>query len=394
MAVRSPLALLFLLGKIDLELVPSYVHSPACTNRISDLHKIPFHQPIGRGYILLTSILACETIRFASEVWIRTFWSSRGLGHQRRTILPVIGCFTGYFIIAVSSVGFLLAGSEWERFQALFPKVSGSILGGGHIADLKQVFILLTTVVLFLAHSILTFVNKFDSRPEPHECIIRSDGQASRRTSHEGCQNTPPLRKAEPDSRTWDKGTVIPTIDCHCFRTFDPQRDGFDSSAYENDDVLEQDLNTLDKRAAALKAHATYKNYNVCFISMQMDWNALMERARRLHSRREGRGYTCIGAIDAQKLAQKRWKLLRMADELEAGDLRFEHYIPGKPWHHEGYKDEVLTIHRIRGDCTLDHLKYWPLGVHFQKPENTSKFQLYIREYLLIYCHRAYPSLG
>ncbi len=31
---------------------------------------------------------------------------------------------------------------------------------------------------------------------------------------------------------------------------FDPQRDGFDSSAYENDDVLEQDLNTLDKRAA------------------------------------------------------------------------------------------------------------------------------------------------
>ena len=42
-----------------------------------------------------------------------------------------------------------------------------------------------------------------------------------------------------------------------------------------------------------------------------------------------------------------------MADELEADDIRFEHYIPGKPWHHEWYKDEVLAIHQIPRDCIL-----------------------------------------
>lgn len=148
----------------------------------------------------------------------------------------------------------------------------------------------------------------------------------------------------------------------------DPQRgDGFESSAFENDDVLEQELNTFDKRAVALTAHATYKHYNVCFVSMQMDWNALMVQARKRNTRRGGRGYTYITAIDAQKLAQKPWKLLRMADELEAGDLRFEHYIAGEPWRHEYYRDEVLAIHRIPRDCVLGTFRLedkdnWQMG--------------------------------
>jgi hypothetical protein len=65
--------------------------------------------------------------------WIRPLWSLRGLEHQKSTsskhrCLLYIGSFTGYFIIAISSVGFLVTGSELERLQALLPKVGGPIL--------------------------------------------------------------------------------------------------------------------------------------------------------------------------------------------------------------------------------------------------------------------------
>ena len=55
--------------------------------------------------------------------WIRPFWFSRGLEYQRRTTSWVIGGFTADFVIAISSVGFLVAGSELERLQILFLEV-------------------------------------------------------------------------------------------------------------------------------------------------------------------------------------------------------------------------------------------------------------------------------
>lgn len=65
--------------------------------------------------------------------WLRPLWSLRGLEHQKLTTskrycLLYIGSFTGYFIIAISSVGFLVAGSELEGLQALFPMVGGTSL--------------------------------------------------------------------------------------------------------------------------------------------------------------------------------------------------------------------------------------------------------------------------
>lgn len=76
------------------------------------------------------------------------------------------------------------------------------------MADLEQVFILSTTFLLFLAYFVQTFANKFDSRPESHDYISRSDGQASRHTSNEGIQNTPPSRKTDPGSHTWDEEII------------------------------------------------------------------------------------------------------------------------------------------------------------------------------------------
>ena len=70
------------------------------------------------------------------------------------------------------------------------------------------------------------------------------------------------------DSHSYSRLSLLPNVD------LGPKGDGFDSSAYENDDVLEQNLNRLDEQAAALKAlkalkaHAIYKDYNVCFIIM------------------------------------------------------------------------------------------------------------------------------
>ena len=56
-----------------------------------------------------------------------------------------------------------------------------------------------------------------------------------------------------------------------------------------------------------------------------MDWDVSTERSRRRHSRREGKGHscinTCISAIDARKLAQKQWDLPRMGDGFDVGSL-------------------------------------------------------------------------
>ncbi len=181
---------------------------------------------------------------------------------------------------------------------------------------------------------------------------------------------TPVLLRAW-DRRSW---SALPLLDDG---NLDPQGNGFHTYVYddEDDDALEQDLDTLEKRAAALEAHATYdkkkKGYKVCFVSMQMDWDALMERARKIHNRRKElslEGYTYITAIDAQKLSQKKWNLLRMAEELEAGNIQLEHYIPGgAPWNHRWYKDEVLAIDRIPGDCILGTFRLedkdnWQMG--------------------------------
>lgn len=64
------------------------------------------------------------------------------------------------------------------------------------------------TFLLFLAYYIQTFASKFDSRPESHDYTTRSDGQASRHTSSEGPQNTPPSRKTDPRSHTWDEEII------------------------------------------------------------------------------------------------------------------------------------------------------------------------------------------
>lgn len=160
--------------------------------------------------------------------------------------------------------------------------------------------------------------------------------------------------------RAWDRcsWSGLPLLDDG---NLDPRGSGFHTHTYDDDDALEQVLDTLEKRAAALEAHATYdkkkEGYKVCFISMQMDWDALMERARKIHNRRKDislEGYTYITAIDAQKLSQKKWNLLRMADELEAGNIQLEGYISGgAPWNHRWYQHEVLAIDRIPGDCIL-----------------------------------------
>ena len=143
----------------------------------------------------------------------------------------------------------------------------------------------------------------------------------------------------------------------------DLRGNGFRTYTYDDDDddALEKALDTFEKRAAALEAHATYdrkgKGCRICFISMQMDWDAVMERARRMHARQEkqGReGRTYITAIDARKLAQKKWNLLRMADELEVHNVELEYYVPGgAPWNHRWYQDEVLAIDQIPRDCIL-----------------------------------------
>jgi len=72
------------------------------------------------------------------------------------------------------------------------------------VADPKKVVVLSTTFLLCLAQSIKQLANKVDSRPESNDRTARSDGHASIHTSSEGSQNTPPSRKAEPDSHTWD----------------------------------------------------------------------------------------------------------------------------------------------------------------------------------------------
>ena len=132
--------------------------------------------------------------------WILAFSPLRGLERQKRTTsknrrLLLMGGLTGYFIIAISSVSFLVVG-----------KVAGSLSEGRgtnlltvrNVANLKKVFVLLTTSLLCLDHLVKQLANPLNSRPVPNHCIARSDGQASMHTESEGSQNTPPSRKAEP----------------------------------------------------------------------------------------------------------------------------------------------------------------------------------------------------
>ena len=153
--------------------------------------------------------------------------------------------------------------------------------------------------------------------------------------------------------RAWDcfSWCQLPLLDdSH----LNPQAKEFCTGTFVDDNALEQALDSLDKRAAALEHHATYLNYDVCFISMQMDWHSLMNQATRLHQRRRRAGYTYITAINAQRLSQKKWKLLRMGDELKAANIRLEQYITGSaPWQHKYYKDEVLAIERVPEDCII-----------------------------------------
>ena len=143
--------------------------------------------------------------------WIRLWWPSRGLERQKRATssLPVIEEFAGHFIIAISSVGFLVAGLELERLQALLLNVGEPIFSYEQIGlTWKQAFVLSTTFLTCLAHFIQPCANKLNSRSVLHDCKTKSDGQPSRRTSNGGSQNTPPSRKAEADSHTWDKETI------------------------------------------------------------------------------------------------------------------------------------------------------------------------------------------
>ncbi|KAL8779174.1 MAG: hypothetical protein Q9213_007060 [Squamulea squamosa] len=132
---------------------------------------------------------------------------------------------------------------------------------------------------------------------------------------------------------------------------------GFETGQFETTESLKRALDVFEERAGALQAHATWVRYRVCLISMQMSWTAVMEQARKIHDRRVRRGlvgYIYVTAIDARKLAQGRWKLLRMADELEVHNLELDHYISGgQPWYHRWYRDEVLAIDRIPADCIL-----------------------------------------
>ena len=71
-------------------------------------------------------------------IWIRPLRSLCDLKPQKltnynRRRLLYIRILTGYFIIAIFSVGFLVAGSELERLQALFPMVSGTRLQSEHM---------------------------------------------------------------------------------------------------------------------------------------------------------------------------------------------------------------------------------------------------------------------
>lgn len=183
----------------------------------------------------------------------------------------------------------------------------------------------------------------------------------------------------EPD---WCTPVLFRAWDCHSYTqlsflddgNIDPQGKGFQLPLSEDHEAFEQIFETCDKRVVALKAHATYKDYDACFISMQMDWHALIERGRRLHTRRKRTGYTYITAIDAKKLAQKKWTLLRMADELKAANIQLDGYVAGEPWYHRWYQDEVLAISQIPQDCIigsfeLEEKENWWMGAEKWRDE-------------------------
>lgn len=54
--------------------------------------------------------------------WSRPLWSLHLLPQTQRRWL-YIGGSTGYFIVATSSIGFMVAGLVSERLQTLLPKV-------------------------------------------------------------------------------------------------------------------------------------------------------------------------------------------------------------------------------------------------------------------------------
>ena len=68
------------------------------------------------------------------------------------------------------------------------------------------------------------------------------------------------------DSHSCSRLSLLPNGD------LGPQGDGFDSSAYENDDVLEQDLNRLDEQAAAL--HSSQNSCDIQRLQRPFHYNA------------------------------------------------------------------------------------------------------------------------
>ena len=118
-----------------------------------------------------------------------------------------MGGIIAYFTVAISSIGFLVAGSEQEGLQILFMKV-GDFPWRTSIADPTQMFVLLTIFLLCLVQSVKEFADKPGVPSEADESAAKSGCQVSIYTTSEESQDTPPSRKADPDNPTWDEETL------------------------------------------------------------------------------------------------------------------------------------------------------------------------------------------
>ena len=168
-------------------------------------------EPRFRKYsVCFQSFFVSSSIEYAAlgGGWVWVLLCSQRHKHQRHKSsrdrrLLVIGGLIAYFVIAMSSIGFLKAGLELERLQSLFLQVRGSNFQKCiSVADLKKVFVFSTTFLLCLVQFIKLV---YEFWPESNDRIARSNGQASIHALSKGSQNTPPSRKAEPNSQTWDR---------------------------------------------------------------------------------------------------------------------------------------------------------------------------------------------
>ena len=120
-------ACIILPSLIDLGIFIRYV----CTRPLEELFLADCETWLRNRSICFKNFFVAMLVGYAALGigWIRPISASRGLERQKRatSTLLVIESFTGYLIIVISSVGFLVAGSESERLQVLLPLVGGPI---------------------------------------------------------------------------------------------------------------------------------------------------------------------------------------------------------------------------------------------------------------------------